>query len=283
MNSTLRLTGIGLRSPHIAEFLERQLNVPWVEVHSENYFAAGGNSLHQLDRVREQCPVSLHGVGLSLGSCDEMNWLHLRKLRDLVTRVDPCLVSEHLCWSSIDGQYLHDLLPLPYTEEALTHVVNRIQQVQTYLQRQILIENVSGYITYHESVMPEHEFLVEVAKQSGCGILLDINNLYVSAYNLGINAEAYLAHIPKDLVQEIHLAGFTSTKIDDKDVLIDSHNRSVANGTWELFTKATKQLGVKPTMIEWDQDLPSIDRLLEEAHKAETIIKDAYVTTKCAS
>lgn len=280
MKSSLLLTGIGLRAPHYTEFLEKRPGVAWLEVHSENYFAEGGKPLHILEQIRRDYPISLHGVGLSLGASDELNWQHLKKLRDLIVRINPCLVSDHLSWSSIDGHYLHDLLPLPYTEESLEHIVSRIQQVQDYLNRQILIENISSYIRYENSTIPEYEFLQTVAKKSGCAILLDINNIYVSATNLGFNPEVYLNAISADLVQEIHLAGFTTTVIDEKEVLIDTHNRPIVPAVWNLYRKAIQQLGAKPTIIEWDSDLPSLDTLCLEAYRAEKILRETYVATK---
>lgn len=283
MTSPLLLTGIGLRSPHHAEFLEKRPGVAWVEVHSENFFGEGGKAIQQLENVRMHYPVSLHGVGLSLGSYDDLNWHHLQKLRNLMTRINPCLVSEHLSWSSINGRHLNDLLPLPYTQEALDHVVLRIQQVQDYLQRQILIENISSYIQFDASEMPEHAFLSQVALKSGCGILLDVNNLHVNAINLGVNTTAYLNAIPKELVQEIHLAGSTLTTIDGKEVLIDTHSTPVQPAVWDLYRDVVQTFGRKPTIIEWDTNLPSLDTLYLEASKAEKIMKDAYVTAKCAS
>lgn len=280
MKSTLKLTGIGLRKPHYREFLEKKPGVAWVEVHSENYFGEGGKALNTLELVRRDYPVSLHGVSLSLGSADELNWQHLKKLRDLITRIDPCLVSDHLSWSSIDGQYLHDLLPLPYTEEALDHLVTRLQQVQEYLGRQILIENISSYIQFDSSTIPENEFLVEVARRSQCGILLDINNIYVSATNLGFNPKMYLSSIPKDYVHEIHLAGFSTRTINEKEVLIDSHNHPVVPAVWNLYREAIAILGTKPTMIEWDADLPALETLYLEAYRAEQIMREVYATTK---
>jgi len=211
VKSSLLLTGIGLRPPHYADVLEKQPGVAWFEVHSENYFGEGGHALQVLEKIRAHYPISLHGVSLSLGSADELNWQHLKKLKELAMRVDPCLISDHLSWSSIDGQYLPDLLPLPYTEETLEHVVERIQQTQEYLGRQILIENISSYVRYEQSTMSEAEFLQEAAKKSGCGILLDITNVYITAMNFNLDPYAYLAMLSPALVQEIHLAGFSST------------------------------------------------------------------------
>ena len=282
MTSQLQLSGIGLRTPHISEFLEKKPGIAWVEVHSENYFGEGGRPIHQLEQVRRDYPISLHGVSLSLGSADDLNWQHLTQLKHLHTRIDACLISDHLSWSSYNGQYLHDLLPLPYTEEALTHVAERIQQVQDFLGKQIIIENISSYAAFTHSTIPEWEFLRGVAERSGCGILLDVNNIYVSATNLGFNPHHYLASIPPKLVQEVHLAGFTSTIIDEKEVLIDSHSQRIVPAVWDLFRESIKQIGVKPTMIEWDTDLPTLDKLCLEAYRAENIIRENYDTAKCA-
>lgn len=280
MKSSLLLTGIGLRAPHYTEFIDKHPGVAWIEVHSENYFAEGGKSLQRLETIRRDYPVSLHGVSLSLGSADELNWQHIKKLHDLINRIHPCLISDHLSWSSIHGQYLHDLLPMPYTQEALEHLVARIQQIQDYLKRQILIENVSSYVHYQASTYTEHDFLIAVAKQAGCGILLDVNNVYVSASNLNFDPYAYITAIPGHLVQEIHLAGFTTSVINGKDVLIDSHNKPVLPAVWDLYRHAILQVGRKPTIIEWDTDLPSLDTLCLEAYRAEKIMRESYDTAK---
>jgi len=280
MKSRLQLTGIGLRAPHYSEFLNEKPDVAWVEVHSENFFGEGGKSLHLLETIRHDYPISLHGVSLSLGSADELNWRHLNQLRHLINRFNPCLVSDHLSWSSINGQYSHDLLPLAYREDVLAHVVTRINQVQDYLNRQILIENVSGYIQFANSTLSEHDFLCEVAKQSGCGILLDINNIYVSASNLNFDPLQYIHAIPSELVQEIHLAGFITTMINDKTVLIDSHNQPIQPCVWDLYRQAIQHFGLKPTMIEWDSNLPTLEELCLEAYRAETIMRENYVPAK---
>jgi hypothetical protein len=280
MNTPLLLTGIGLRTPHHTEFITKRPKVAWLEVHSENFFAEGGKALHTLDAVRADYPISLHGVSLSLGSSDDLNWQHLKKLRDLSARIHPCLISDHLSWSSIDGRYLHDLLPLPYTDESLNHIVERIQQVQDYLQKQILIENISSYVRFESSTIPEWEFLQETAKRSGCGILLDVNNIYVSATNLGFNPITYLMAISPNHVQEIHLGGFAHSTIGDKEVLIDSHNHPVVPAVWDLYRKAIQHLGVKPTIIEWDSDLPTLETLCLEAFRAEQIMRETYAAAK---
>lgn len=280
MKSSLLLTGIGLRSPHYKELLEKQPNVAWLEVHSENFFAEGGKSPQILEEARQHYPISLHGIGLSIGSTDDLNWQYLKKLRELVAHIDPCLISDHLSWSSLNGQYFHDLLPLPYTEEALLHVIMRIQQIQDYLQRQILIENISSYVQFQESSIPEWEFITEVARQSGCGILLDVNNIYVSASNLDFNPHTYISYIPSKMVHEIHLGGFTATTINDSQVLIDTHSKAIVPAVWELFRETVQLIGTKPTIIEWDKNIPSLDALCLEAFRAEQIMRETHVSAK---
>lgn len=282
MISPFVLTGIGLRATHYTDLLDQRPPLAWLEIHSENYFGEGGRHLHMLEKIREHYPISMHGVSLSLGSTDDLNWQHLKKTRDLAMRIDACLISEHLAWCSIDGRYLHDLLPLPYTEEALELVVQNIMQVQEYLNRQILIENISSYVTYDYSNIPESAFLTEVSKRSGCGILLDINNIYVNSVNLNYCPRTYIKSIPSHLVQEIHLGGFTQTKINDKDVLIDSHNQSVADTVWDLYRETIQHINAKPTIIEWDSDLPSLATLCDEALCAEKMIRDVYAAAKYA-
>ena len=266
--------GIGLRAAHHADFLAQRPATGWVEVHSENFFAAGGTPLGALLDVRSDYPVSLHGVGLSLGSADPLSEAHLESLARLVERVQPALVSEHLSWSSAGGRFLNDLLPMPCTEEALAHLCARIGAVQERLGRPILVENVSSYLEYERADMAEWEFLVALARKSGCGILLDVNNVYVSSVNHGFDARAYLAAIPADLVGEIHLAGHTDTQLDGERFLIDSHNDVVCPAVWELYRETLARLGPVPTLIEWDLDLPPLDRLLDEAARAEACLED---------
>jgi uncharacterized protein (UPF0276 family) len=264
--------GIGLRAPHYREVLEQRPPAGWFEVHSENYFGAGGAPLHYLERIRGLYPLSLHGVGLSLGSADSLNLAHLEKLRALIARVEPALVSEHLCWSSIGGRYLNDLVPLPYTDEALQHVSARIRQAQDFLGRQLLIENVSSYLEYHDSTIPEWEFLAAVAQATGCGILLDVNNIYVSAVNHGFDAGEYLRAIPAAAVQEMHLAGFGVNRYEDGEILIDTHGARVAAPVWSLYRQAVQRFGPVPTLIEWDTDIPPLAVLLEEMRAADEIL-----------
>jgi uncharacterized protein len=262
--------GIGLRAPHVRELLAQRPAVPWLEVHSENYLAPGGRAVAELDEVRRDYPLSLHGVGLSLGSTDPLDEGHLRKLSQAVARFEPMLVSEHLCWTSVGGSHFHDLLPLPYTEEALAHVATRIATVQEHLGRRLLIENVSSYLGFEHSAIPEWDFLREVAARSGCGILLDVNNIHVSAVNHGFDAYAYVDAIPARDVGEIHLAGHTRRELDQSVILIDSHDQPVADAVWALYDHALSRLGPKPTLIEWDSSLPSLDGLLTEASKAQS-------------
>ncbi|MBL8200053.1 MAG: DUF692 domain-containing protein [Chromatiales bacterium] len=257
--------GIGLRSAHHDEFLHRRPAIPWVEVHSENFFADGGRQLQVLDAVRRDYGLSLHGVGLSLGGVDPLDPDHLRRLKRLVQRAEPVLVSEHVCWSSADGIFLNDLLPLPYTEAALSHTAARVAAVQDYLGRQILVENVSSYLQFEGAEMTEWDFLVQLAQRAGCRILLDVNNIYVSAVNHGFQAQDYLRAIPAELVGEVHLAGHTVAD----DILIDTHSAPVADAVWALYRDARRLLGPVPTLIEWDADLPALDRLLAEAARAD--------------
>jgi len=280
MESTLQLTGIGLRAPHYDAFLAERPKVAWIEVHSENYFGEGGKPQHVLESLRHDYPISLHGVSLSLGSADELNWQYLKKIKDLIARIHPCLVSDHLCWSSVDGQYLHELLPLPYTDETVDYIVPRIQQVQDYLQRQILIENIASYVRYENANMTEWEFLKEVAMRSGCGILLDINNIYINATNFNYNPDIYLSAIPPQLVQEMHLSGFSSTIINEKEIFLDTHNKPIVPAVWHLYQRAIQHIGRKPTIIEWDADLPSLETLCLEAYRAEKILRESYAITK---
>lgn len=263
--------GIGLRALHHREFLERRPAIPWIEVHSENFFADGGRQIEVLDAVRRNYGISLHGVGLSIGSADPLCGEHLQNLKRLVDRVQPALVSEHLSWSSVGGVFSNDLLPMPYTREALAHFSARVSQVQDQLRRQILIENVSSYLRFPEDTMSEWEFLAELAQHSGCGILLDVNNVYVSARNHDFDADAFIAAIPVALVQEIHLAGHTVLSDDDGELLVDSHDAPVADPVWDLYRRTIMRTGPLPTLIEWDSQLPALDRLLAEAQRADAV------------
>lgn len=261
--------GIGLRAPHIARVLDEHPAVPWFEVHSENYFSAGGAMHAALTRIRADYPLSLHGVGLSLGSADGVNSAHLATLRQLVDRYEPGLVSDHICWGATGEIHLNDLLPMPYTSEALSVMVSHVQQVQDALGREFLIENVSSYLDFRHAEMPESAFVAELVRRSGCGLLLDVNNVYVNSVNHGFDPYEYLHAMPHEAVREIHLAGFLRKDQLPVPLLIDSHSRPVADAVWALYREALTLCGPQPTLIEWDQDIPALEVLLAEAAHAE--------------
>jgi len=265
--------GIGLRAEHYLNVLERKPDLGWFEVHSENYFGEGGRPLHYLEKISEHYPLSLHGVGLSIGSTDELNFAHLDKLKQLIKRFKPGLVSEHLSWGSFQGSHFNDLFPLPYTTEALQHMVNKVIRVQDYLGRQILIENVSSYLQFDCSTIPEWQFITELANQSGCGILLDVNNIYVNSKNHGFDANNFINAITIEHVQEIHLAGHTVKRFDDGEILIDTHNQRVTNDVWLLYETAVRRFSRVPVLIEWDSEIPALDVLMDEASKADRILQ----------
>lgn len=259
--------GIGLRTEHFSDFLAGGVPVDWVEAISENFFAPGGRPRAVLEKVRQDLPVVLHGVSMSIGGPDPLDRKHLRSLRELAAWVEPAWMSDHLCWGTHRGNYLHDLLPLPFTEEALAHVVERVGQVQDALGRQILLENVSSYLTFSASTVPEWEFLAEVARRADCGILLDVNNIYVSARNHGFDARTYLAAIPVDRVGQFHLAGHQ----DHGTHLLDTHDHPVADPVWELYRDAVRRFGQVTTLIEWDDRIPALPRLIEESNRAREV------------
>jgi uncharacterized protein len=261
--------GIGLRAPHYRRLLDELPACGFLEVHSENYFGAGGQALHFLEKLRAHYPLSLHGVGLSLGSADTLNLEHLGKVKKLAARFAPSLISEHLCWTSINGRHMNDLLPLPYTEEALAHVSTHIMQTQDFLGQRILIENVSSYLQFTDSTIPEWEFVAAVAQHTGCGILLDVNNIYVNSLNHGFNPLNYLHAIPPQSVGEIHLAGFDFNV--DNGIAIDTHGQPVSDEVWTLYRAAIEHCGAVPTLIEWDTNIPELKVLLGEAAKADVI------------
>jgi len=268
------VAGIGLRPRHVGELLDRRPAVPWVEVHAENYMANAA-ALASLQEVRRAYPVALHGVGLSLGSAGALDLHHLERLAHLVEGIEPCMVSEHLSWSGSGGAYLNHLLPLPYTPETLRVVVEHVDQVQERLGRRLLLENPSSYLRFRHSSIPEAEFLVELARHTGCGLLCDVNNVYVSAWNVGVDAEAYLAALPAEAVSEIHLAGHAVNDADGLTLLIDDHGSPVSPAVWRLYRRALERFGPVPALIEWDTDIPALDVLLAEAHKADGILQDA--------
>jgi len=262
------VAGIGLRSPHVAQVRRDRPPIGWLEVHSENYFVDGGPALAALEAIRADYPIALHGVGLSLGSADALDAAHLAQLKRLVARIDPAAVSEHLCWGRVDGRHLNDLLPLPLTEEALALVCNRVDAVQAALGRPLLVENVSAYLRFQSDTIAEWDFVAAVAQRTGCKLLFDVNNVYVNAVNHGFDPLLYLRAIPGDAVAEIHLAGFDASG----PCLIDTHGARVAPPVWALYRATIERFGPKPTLIEWDTDLPALEILQDEAAIAQAII-----------
>lgn len=261
--------GIGLRHCHFNDTLSTLPPIDWLEVHSENFFARGSAACALLDDIRSHYPLSAHGVGLSLGSADGLSAPHLQQLKAFIARYEPGLVSEHISWSALGGVHINDLLPLPYTEEALAVVARNISAAQEALGRAIAVENPSSYLQFSHSTMPEWEFMREVALRSGCKLLLDVNNVYVSAHNHGFDPLAYLQALPKHAISEIHLAGYTEEAMDSETVLIDTHSAPVHAPAWALYAEALKLFGDIPTLIEWDSEIPPLERLLEEAGTAK--------------
>ena len=268
--------GVGLRPTHYPRLWDGTARVDWFEVISENYLVAGGRPLAALDRARALAPVVLHGVSLSIGSTDPLDEAYLGALRRLARRYQPAWISDHLCWSHSGGHHAHDLLPLPYTEEALDHVVGRIVAVQERLGAQILVENVSSYLTFTHSTIPEWQFLGAVAERADCGILLDLNNVHVSASNHGFAAATYLAELPVDRIGQIHLAGHS----DMGSYLFDTHDGPVAEPVWDLYRQAVRRVGRVSTLVEWDEDVPPLEIVRAEAERARAteaeILGDAH-------
>lgn len=262
--------GVGLKPQHYREILETAPDIGFFEVHAENYMGAGGPPHRYLAAVRERYPLSLHGVGLSIGAAKPLDQDHLRRLKDLIARYQPGLFSEHLAWSSHGDAFLNDLLPMPYTVETLQRIVSHIHQVQETLGRQMLLENPSTYVAFAESAYAEPDFIAEVQRRTGCGLLLDVSNVYVASTNQQWDPFAYIDAYPLGAVQEIHLAGFTpETDDEQRPLLIDTHNRPVDPLVWQLYAYVINKLGPTPTLIEWDADLPSWGELLAEAMRAE--------------
>jgi uncharacterized protein len=266
--------GIGLRAPHHAAVRDTRPDVGWLEVHSENHFAPAGAAHSALDAIRANYPISLHGVGLSLGGTDELDRAHLAQLAAAIDRYEPALVSEHLCWSAAGGRHTNDLLPMPYTREALHHVSSRIVEAQDALGMPLLIENVSSYVAFRDADFTEWDFLAALAQQTGCGLLLDVNNVFVSANNHGFDPLAYLDGLPRYSVREFHLAGHSTRRVGDRELLIDTHNARVCPEVWALYSAAVTRFGRQPTLIEWDADLPDLPVLVAEAHHADRIAGD---------
>lgn len=256
--------GVGLRREHFDRVLAGPTSVDWFEVISENFMVEGGRPLHVLEAIRRDYPIVLHGVSLSIGSSDPLNADYLKDLAGLAERVEPAWVSDHLCWTGVGGHNAHDLLPLPYTEEALEHTAARVREVQDRLGRQIALENVSTYLTFAGSTMSEWEFLAQLSEQADCGILLDINNIYVSAVNHGFDAAEYIDAIAPERVWQIHLAGHS----DQGTHLLDTHSRPVCDEVWALYRRAVERFGAVTSLVEWDEDIPSWETLEAESDKA---------------
>jgi uncharacterized protein len=263
--------GLGLRTVHYEEILAGHCAVDWFELLSENYMVPGGKPLHYLDRIRADYPVVMHGVSLSIASTDPLDWNYLRALKTLAERVSPHWISDHLCWTGVSGKNSHDLLPVPYTEEAVAHVSSRVRAVQDFLGRRILLENVSSYVSYKESELTEWEFLSEIARRADCLVLLDVNNIYVSAYNHGFDAEKYLNGMPAERVQQIHIAGHSNCG----DYIIDTHDADVIDPVWALYAKAIERLGPVSTIIERDDHIPPLAELVAELEQARRIAASA--------
>ncbi len=262
--------GVGLRTQHYETVLRERPRVDWFEVISENFMVAGGNPRRVLREVRERYPVVLHGVSLSLGSVDPLDARYLDELAALAGEAEPAWVSDHLCWTSVGGHFSHDLLPLPYTEEALAHVAERVQRVQDRLKRQILVENVSSYVTYTQSTLSEWEFLAALCERADCGLLLDVNNVFVSAFNHGFDARTFIDAIPRGRVGQIHLAGHS----EHGTHLLDTHDHAVCDGVWALYRRAVERFGRVSTLVEWDDRIPPFDEVLAESRKARAIERE---------
>jgi uncharacterized protein len=271
--------GVGLRPKHYPQLWDGTAHVDWFEAISENYMVEGGRPLAALDRARALAPVVLHGVSLSIGSTDPLDAAYLTALQTLVARIEPAWISDHLCWNGVGGRYAHDLLPLPYTEEALEHVVHRVVAVQERLGRQILVENVSSYLTYTHATLSEWEFLGAVAERADCGLLLDVNNVYVSAANHGFDAEGYLAGLPVDRVGQVHLAGHT----DMGRYLFDTHDGPVIEPVWGLYRQAVLRFGRVSTLVEWDDRIPALDVVCAEAERARAAEAEALEAADAAA
>lgn len=259
--------GVGLRTKHYSEILDTFPAVDWFEVISENFMVPGGRPLHVLEKIRSRYPIALHGVSLSIGSTDVLNLDYLRQLKALAARFEPAWISDHLCWTGVGGRNTHDLLPLPYTPETVAHVTERVCRVQDLLGRRILLENVSTYLEYGHSTMPEWEFLTTVAERADCGILLDVNNIFVSAFNHGFSPQEYLQAVPIERVHQFHLAGYT----DRGTFLHDTHDHPVADAVWDLFGDAVRRFGVVSTLIEWDDHIPPFADVHAQAVRAQHV------------
>ncbi len=265
--------GLGLRPDYYEEILTQKPNLDWFEILTENYMVPGGKPLYYLDQIRAHYPIVMHGVSLSLGSTDPLDREYLKQLKELMVRVEPVWISDHLCWTGVNGINAHDLLPVPYTRETVNHIVSRIQQVQDFLGRPILIENVSSYLTYKQSEMSEWEFILEIVKQAGCYILLDVNNVYVSSVNHQFNPMDYIFAMPAERVAQIHLAGHSN----HGNYIIDTHDAPVVQPVWDLYAATLQHLGPISSMIERDDNMPPFAELLAEINQARRIAESILV------
>ncbi|CZI61788.1 TPA: DUF692 domain-containing protein [Legionella pneumophila] len=259
--------GLGLRPNYYEEILTSKPDLDWFEILTENYLIPGGKPLYYLDKIREHYSIVMHGVSLSLGSTDPLNWDYLKQVQELASRIEPVWISDHLCWTGVHGLNTHDLLPVPYTTEAIQHIVSRIQEIQDFLKRPFLIENVSSYLTYKQSEMSEWDFILEIVKQSGCYLLLDVNNVYVSSFNHQFDPMNYINSMPPGRVAQIHLAGHTN----HGDYIIDTHNAPVIEPVWDLYEATIQRLGPVSTMIERDDNMPDFSELLSEINHAKRL------------
>lgn len=273
--------GVGLKNQHFSDVLQKKPDLAFFEVHAENFMSSGGAHHRYLEEITQDYPLSVHGVGLSLGSADGLNAKHLQCFKDLVERYEPALISEHLSWSVEGGYYLNDLLPLPLNHESLSVVVDNIKQVQDIVGRQLLVENPSAYMALVDTDIPEPEFLAKLVQQTGCGLLLDVNNVFVSGSNMGWDTGLYLDYIPAEAVGEIHLAGHTVKDINGTVFRIDDHGSAVSGEVWGYFEQLVNRIGARPTLIEWDNDIPAFDELMTEAQKARVIMQSLMREAHC--
>jgi hypothetical protein len=264
--------GIGLRSVHYPHILAEWPKLDWFEILSENYMNTGGRPLQILDEVAARYPIAMHGVSMNIGSTDPLDRAYLQELKALQKRCGARWISDHLCWTGVQGENLHDLLPMPCTSEALAHLSRRVRQVQDILEQPLILENPSTYLEFAHADMDEPEFLAELCKATGCGLLLDVNNVYVSACNHGFDAAEYLARIPRDAVHELHLAGHVRRPCPGGEILIDSHSEPVCAEVWHLYANALRRFGAVPTLVEWDAELPPLHVLVGEARKADAML-----------
>lgn len=275
--------GVGLRAPHYQQILNGKPTVTFFEAISENYMGLenswGGNSFQVLEQIRKDYPVVLHGVSLSIGSADAVDRNYLQRLKELISKIQPAWVSDHFCWTGVDGENTHDLLPLPYTQEVISHLVQKIHQVQEFLGTEIVLENVSSYLSFKDSEMPEWEFITEVVKRSGCKVLLDLNNIFVSSVNHQFNPAEYLEGVPVECIKQFHLAGH----LDLQDHLVDTHDQPVSEPVWALYSEAVRRFGPVPTLVEWDSNIPKFEVLQAEVDRACMIQEIIFERTYCVA